>query len=224
MVAASFFMVFLSGAFGFGVFFKPMLEEFGWDRATLSSAQSIAFVVYALISPFLGRLLDRFGPRIMIFTTVATQALTGAIGGLATSLWQVFLSRFFFELRAFAYTQVLVNRWFDRKKGTALGIVATGMPVGTLVLTPVSQYLILAWDWRITMFFWGGVMFIILLALSFYIRDYPQDKGYAPDGERLDTTKPVGSISSPESNVLTAKQLVGTGSGLVAAMKTSAFW
>jgi len=158
----------------------------------------------------------------MIFSSVVTQALTGAFGGLATSLWHVFLGRFFFEFRAFAYTQVLVSRWFDKKKGTALGMVATGMPIGTLILTPVSQYLILAWDWRITMFFWGGVMFIIILALSFFIRDYPQDKGYAPDGGLLDKIKPVGSIAGSESGALKAKQMVG--SGLLAAMKAASFW
>jgi OFA family oxalate/formate antiporter-like MFS transporter len=78
---------------------------------------------------------------------------------------------------------VLVNRWFAKKRGRAQGIAATGMPIGALVLAPLSQFLILTWGWRETMFFWAGISFIILLPLTLLIRNRPEEKGYGPDGE-----------------------------------------
>ena len=61
LVAASWIMIFLASAVAVSIFFKPMLEEFGWDRAKLSSVQAIAMIVFTIISQFLGRFIDRFG-------------------------------------------------------------------------------------------------------------------------------------------------------------------
>ena len=76
IVAASWVMIFLIGAVAVSIFFKPMLEDFGWDRASLSSVQSVAMIFFAIASPFLGRLIDRFGPRAIILTSVVTQFLS----------------------------------------------------------------------------------------------------------------------------------------------------
>ena len=78
---------------------------------------------------------------------------------------------------------MLINRWFIRGRGKAQGIAATGMPIGALLLVPLSQFLILAWGWRETMFFWAGATFIIVLPLTILVRNRPEDKGTGPDGE-----------------------------------------
>ena len=154
MVAASWVMTFLVSAFAVGIFFKPILEEFGLDRATLSLVQTVSLFVFAAASPFLGRLIDRCGPRAMILASVFTQTASGVIIGLAANLWHLYAGRFLYEIRAMHATQVLVNRWFVKKRGRALGIVATGMPIGALFLSPLSQYLVDTWGWRETMLFW----------------------------------------------------------------------
>ena len=117
VVAASWIMLFLVYSVAVSIFFKPILDEFGWDRATLSSVQTVAMLVFAVVSPFMGRLIDRFGPRAMLFVCVATQTLSSLITGLATSLWHLYISRFLFEIRVLHNTQVLINRWFVRKRG-----------------------------------------------------------------------------------------------------------
>ena len=90
MVAVSFAMTILSGSVAVSLFFKPMLEEFGFDRAKLSSVQSVALIIFVILSPFLGKIVDRFGPKVMVFISVATQVLSRVTNGIATNIWHFF--------------------------------------------------------------------------------------------------------------------------------------
>jgi len=223
MVAASWVLVFLISAVAVSVFFKPMLEDFGWDRATLSSVQTVALIVFTVASPFLGRLIDRVGPRIMIFICIVPQVLSNVINGVATNIWHLYLARFFYGINVLPSTQILINKWFLKKRGTALGIVATGMPLGTMILVPFSQYLILTWGWRPTMLFWAAVMFVIMLPLALNIKDNPEEKGYGPDRESLNEAMPFDPPKR-DNTALAAKAEEKTGSSLSEAVKTRSFW
>jgi MFS family permease len=183
LVAASWLMLFLTGATAVGIYFKPMLDEFGWDRAALSLVGAIALLVLAAFSPFLGRLIDRFGTRVMLTFTVAAQIISNVINGFAASLWHLYIVRISGEIKPTHGAQVLVNRWFVKKRGRALGIVATGVPIGVLVLSPISQYLISTWGWRTTLWFWAGVIAVLLLPATLLIRNKPEEKGLLPDGD-----------------------------------------
>jgi MFS family permease len=217
MVAAAWVMLFLVNAVGAGIFFKPILEEFGWDRATLSAVHTIALLLFAIATPFIGRFIDRFGPRFMLFICLATQTLSSTVNGLATNIWQIFTGRFLYEIKALQGSQVLINRWFVKKRGRAQGIAATGMPIGALALSPLSQYLILTWGWRDTMFFWAGVTFVIVLPLTLLIRDHPEDKGYGPDG--IPARRDAGKSPEPD-NVIP----VFSGHTLTGAARAGSFW
>ncbi len=219
IVASSWIMLFLTNAVAIGIFFKPILVEFGWDRATLSLAQSIALISYMIAAPLLGRIIDRLGPRLMILICVGTQFFSRLLNGVASNIWHIYLGRFFYEVKVTPATQVLANNWFVKKRGLTQGILASGMPVGTLLLTPLSQYLILTWGWRQTMLFWAIVTTVIMLPLAIFIRDNPEDKGYLPDGELPNKT----AKESREAGAR-AKPAVKTGISLVSSMKTSSFW
>ena len=224
MVAASWIMVFLTGAVAPSVFFKPMLEDFGWDRVTLSSVQSVAMIFFAIASPFLGQLIDRFGPRAMILTSVVTQFLSRLIQGIATNIGHLYLGRVLYGINAFSATNVLLNRWFIKKKGTALGIAATGISIGTIILTPISQHLILVWGWRPTMLFWAAVTLVAMLPLALTIKNNPEDKGYGPDGEPLGRVRPIAPSLEREDTTLPAKLGVQKGSSFFEAARTWSFW
>jgi len=197
MVAASWVLIFLTNAVAIGIFFKPILEDLQLDRATLSLVQSVALIAYAIASPFLGRFIDRYGPRVMLAICIGTQVLSRALNGAATHVWHLATARLLFEVKALPATQVMTNRWFIKKRGTAQGILASGMPVGMLVLAPISQYLILLWGWRPTMFFWAAVTLAIMVPLVLLMRNNPEDKGYSPDGETLDR---VQQTDLPQAN------------------------
>jgi len=223
-VAASWLLVFLVSAVAVSVFFKPMLEDFGWDRATLSSVQSVALIVFTIASPFLGLLIDRLGPRIVILASIATQVLSNVLNGVAGNIWHLYLARFLYGINAIPGTNVLINRWFIKKRGTMLGIVATGMPLGTMILIPVSQHLILMWGWRPTMLFWAAVMLAIMLPLALTIKNNPEDKGYAPDGEPLDGVRLSDPLPEQRGTASAAELGTETGIDLFQAVKTRAFW
>ena len=208
-------MLFLVNAVGVGIFFKPILEEFKWDRATLSSIHMFALLLFAVATPFLGRLIDRFGPKFMLFICLATQTLSSTINGLATGMWHIFTGRFFYEIKPLQSSQVLVNRWFVRQRGRAQGIAATGMPIGALVLSPLSQYLVITWGWRETMFFWAAITFIVLLPLTLFMRNRPEDKGYGSDGEPIS-----GAISNAPAHETGGV----SGHSLAEAARFSSFW
>ena len=220
IVGVSWIMLFLVNAVGAGIFFKPVLEEYKADRAALSAVYTFALLLYAAATPFLGRLIDRFGPRLMLFICLGTQTLSSVINGLSASLWHLFIGRFLYEIKALQAGQVLVNRWFVKKRGRAQGFAATGMTIGALALAPLSQYLILTWGWRETMFFWAGISFIILLPMTLLIRNTPEEKGCVPDGENI-----AGwDLKPAEESHLNRVSQLGRGQTLAGAAKSASFW
>ncbi len=221
LVAASWLMLFISGATGISIYFKPMLDEFGWDRAALSLAGAVALLIFAAFSPFLGRLIDRFGTRVMLTVSVAAQIISNVINGFAASLWHLYLVRIFGEMKSTHGTQVLINRWFVKKRGTALGIVATGVPLGVLVFSPISQYLVFCWGWRITLWFWAGVIAVLLLPAALMIRNKPEEKGLLPDGGFFSQDD---ASASPSYLYNRREVQPETGHNLKEAARAGSFW
>jgi predicted MFS family arabinose efflux permease len=216
MVVISWLMLFLISASATSLFFKPILDEFGWDRATLSLVGAICMLVSAAISPFLGRLIDRFGPRLMLFSTLLIQTVSNTAYGLASNIGVISVGRLLTEFKPTTATQVLINRWFVKMRGRALGIISTGTPFGTLALSPLSQYLINAWGWRTTLFFWAVMTIVLLLPLVLLVRNKPEDKGFAADGEPI-------TIDLNRSKLPNTGQSYG-GSSLVEAFGNRSFW
>jgi len=216
LVAASWLMAFLVSATAVGIFFKPLLDEFGWSRAQLSLVSSITMLVFAVLLPFLGRLIDHLGPRTMLLASAAAQILSSVSYGLAQNLGLVYLGRFLYELKPTHGTQVLINRWFIKKRGLALGVISSGIPLGQLLLSPLSQYLILTWGWRSTFFFWAGITAVVILPALFLIKDRPQDKGLMPDGESI--------AASDKSQIKTDEVSQNPGLQIKDALRKRSFW
>jgi MFS family permease len=157
----------------------------------------------------------------MLSISVSCQVVSAVLNGFAATIWHLYLARFFYGITALSGTQVLVNRWFTKLRGTALGIVSSGSPIGTLILTPLSQYLILLWNWRVTMLFWAVVMLVVMVPLLFIIRNNPRDKGFAPDGEQLSDSNPTKF--SAHNGDMSAKP-EETGRTISETLKTRSFW
>jgi predicted MFS family arabinose efflux permease len=137
----------------FGIFLKPVTEEFGWSRQSASLAFGVAAIMIAICSPPLGYLLDRVRARRVILPCVAIFGCAFASLALLTRhLWHLYL--IFAILGAvgsgtahLAYTRA-VSTWFDRHRGMALALVMTGGAVGAIVLPPAAQALIQSLGWR----------------------------------------------------------------------------
>jgi MFS family permease len=173
--------------YSFGVFFKLWLEEWTCNRAFLSGVFSLSFLMYGLASFLMGRLTDRYGPRKIL----ALGGLIMGAGALATSqlnqVWALYIT---FGIMvgigvgtSYAPTASTVSRWFLEKKGVAVGIVVSGLGLGTLVYSPLAKFLINVWNWRIALVVIGILIWAVYFTAAFIMRRDPQDMNLQPYGK-----------------------------------------
>jgi sugar phosphate permease len=204
---------------GFTAFFEPVVNEFGWSYAQVSLAYSLRGAEVGLLAPLIGLLIDRHGPRRLMFWGIIFIGL-GLILMSRTNSLGMFYGAFVLiaiGMSGINYTVVAtaVVNWFRRKIGIAMGIMASGFACGGL-LVPLLVRLIDIYDWRFTSIILCLVIWVICIPLTMIVRGKPEQYGYLPDGEpSVDVTASEGNskVVDREINV-TAKQ----------AIKSRAFW
>lgn len=169
-----------------GVFFKPLLTEFGWSRAMTSGAVSTSMIIRGSLGIVMGRLNDRFGPRMVL-------SLCGFLFGLGlllmsriSAVWQLYLLYGVIVGTGLsgAWVPLLstVARWFSDRRSFMTGIVLTGNVVGGLIIPPVATQLILAYDWRTSYLILGSISLIIVVLLAQFLKRDPAQIGQVPYG------------------------------------------
>ncbi len=172
----------------FAVFYVTLLDEFSWSRGGAAGVQSVAYVIYIILAPLVGGLIDRFGPRRVILPGILLLAGGLALSANTNSLLQFYLwyggvvgSGITF-ISITAYSPILAN-WFEKKRGVANGIAASGMGLGTFLLVPFTQYMISLWGWRNAFVALGTIVFLLLFPTTlFFLRYKPEEFGLYPDG------------------------------------------
>jgi MFS family permease len=200
LVAASFLIVSTYGVFwSYGLFFTPILNEFRWSHGITSTVFSTFLVAYTLTAPFMGWLSDRVGPRPPLWLGSLLIGLGLSLCSQVSSPWQLFV---FYGIVAgmghgavYAVPIATLIRWFNNRRGLAVGLAATGIGVGTFILPRVIEPLIAFHGWRTT-FLIIGLFFCALVALATIpMRQTPRDVGLRPYGEShgLDTGMQLGN-------------------------------
>ncbi len=188
-------LVLLIGSFGtqisFGVFLKPLADEFGWSRAATSGAMSLLMGVSGVIGMVMGRLSDKYKVRTVIAIGILVGAASYFLLSTMTSLWQLYI---YFGVgggicMGSTYTPVgaTISKWFAKKRALALGLALMGIAVGQMIFSPLSAYLIVASSWRTAYFVLGvAVLVCALPALVFMGRSAPsgEDVTQGTSGER----------------------------------------
>jgi len=206
MVWVAFFVDFVAVGFFFysyGVFFKAIAEEFGGSRLGVSLGLTVTNAVGAIAAPLIGQALDRFPLKRII----AAGAIAMALGFFALSQIRTPL-QFYLALGAFIgfgasamgglATAKLVANWFNRKRGMALGIAATGISASGVVMPFVSAALIEAYGWREGFMVYG--FFTVLVVLPLVLRlvvSSPEEVGLVPDGRPVDKRAAPGAGTNP---------------------------
>jgi len=224
VTACAFLVLFLTYGvqYSFGVFLPAMLDDLGWQRASLAGAFSLYIMIYSGCSWLSGRLTDTKGPRAVI---AVGGALLGS-GIIATSrmsaVWHLYL---FYGLiaalgmsTAYIPCNTTVVKWFQRKRGLALGLASSGSSCGILTCPPLASILIARWGWRPVYLSFGVVILVFLNILARFMVRSPELLGLAPDGDPLPT--PAGHYSRATS----APGPVLTGWTLEAAWTLPSFW
>ena len=164
----------------FGVFLKPLADEFGWSREAVSAAFGIAAMTVALCSPPLGYLLDRISPRRVIVPCVTIFGCAFASLSLLTPrLWHLYAVFVVLGVVGNGTAQMAYSRavssWFDQRRGTALAFVMSGGAIGAMVLPPVAEALIGTLGWRGAFVALGAMVLAIGVPTVWcFVRDRPQ--------------------------------------------------
>ncbi|MBM4312927.1 MAG: MFS transporter [Deltaproteobacteria bacterium] len=169
------------------IFMKPMVEEFGWSRASITGAIAFGSICGGLLSLAVGPVLDRYGPRMVTFWSVLILSAGLIAMTVVDHLWQLYL--FFGVGRMIAVgvlslaTSVSVANWFVRRRGRAMGITRIGERLGSALLPVMVQFLILSLGWRMAWGTLGGVVFLMSgIPALLFLRHRPEDMGLLPDG------------------------------------------
>lgn len=208
MAAASAVGVFVSFAsllvYTFGIFLKPLADEFGWSREAISAAFGIAAMTVAVCSPPLGYLLDRVSPRRVIVPSLVVFGLAfGSLSLLTSRLWHLYAVFLVLGIVGNGTAQMAYSRavssWFDRRRGTALALVMSGGAIGAIVLPPAAEALIRIAGWRGAFTVLGAMVLVLgVPTAARFIRERP-------------STHAAGRVAHAGSNVREA-------------MTTRAFW
>ena len=161
----------------FSVFVKPLAGEFGWSREAISSGFAIAAMTVGLVSPLIGRLLDKVGPRRIILPCMTVFGCgIVSLAFLHSRIAQFYATCFVLGLVGNGAAHLAFSRsistWFQRRLGTALAFVMVGAGLGAMILPVTAQAIVSRYGWRAAYASLGGISLILGLPLSWrYIRE-----------------------------------------------------
>jgi MFS family permease len=207
--------------YAFSLFVKSLETDFNWRRGEIMLGFSVLFLASGLVSPFIGRLITHYGERKVISIGAIVMGVGIALLGSITNIWQYYV---FYALVGIGVAGMgtipassLVSKWFNKRRGLAIGIMAFGVGMGGFVAAPVvAGTLIPVFGWRAAYLILGAVTCLLIIPATLLVikASKPADMGLYPDGiepvKEIVQNKPTSTLPSK----LTEK----------AALVAPAFW
>ena len=212
----------------FGVLLKPLTEALDADRFLVSLGLSSQMVVGALMGPWLGGAVAKYPIRPLMSAGVILIGLGLLAVSQATKLWQFYISFALLASVGFALAGPLPNaallaNWFNRQRGTAMGISQFGVTFSGVILVPLFTWLMIDLDWRTAlMIFAGGVPLVGLPAIWIGIIKTPEEKNLSPDGEGA-PPGPTDTATPPDAHWTLRRALGEKSIRLIAIVMGSGF-
>lgn len=201
----------------FGIFFKPLLAEFGWTRATTAGVFSLGNVVQGVTAIAVGLLSNRLGPRKLVLLSGVLLGLSYAGATGVTALWQLYI---YFGLlqgvgRGIPYNPLMatIARWFQTKRGLATGVALSGGGVGTIVFPILANRLIEGFGWRTAFLGFGILSGAAMLASGLVLKASPAHSP-SPAREPQGRAEPARKNTESEERETPLRQMASS----------SAFW
>ena len=175
--------------YSYSVFILAVVREFNWSMASASSVFSIFILSHSTFAMGGGYLQDRFGPRIVVPVGSVILALALTATCWATNLWQFQLAYGVgagsgISLLGFVSHSAFLPKWFERKRGLALGIAMAGIGLGMLVVVPMAEKMITEYGWRNAYRILAALVLFVVAPLNLIFgRKDPSSVGQFPDGD-----------------------------------------
>jgi sugar phosphate permease len=189
--------------YGLPFFYDFMVKDLGWSRQQVTSGNAYSKLIIGPLFGFLaGWMVDRFGPRRLMIagTLMAGLALIGL--GSVTSLSWFYV---FYLFNALGYVcggplpnQVLLSRWFDRSRGSAMGLAYLGIGIGGAMVPLLANALTTRLGWHTALQILGVLIIILALPFTLFVRDNP-DAATATSGSATSTHTPLASSPAAAS-------------------------
>lgn len=169
----------------YGVFAVPLEQAFQVTRSEVMWPFSLSMIIWGVAQPFTGAFMDSHGPRKAILVCLIMSVVGFAVAASAQSMWQLTMGYGLlvggsYSGLAVAALSLLVSRWFEEKRGKALGIILAGLPLGQTVFSPLAGKLVTDWGWK------GGFLALSVISLAvfplawFFLREPPQVSAPGP--------------------------------------------
>ena len=207
----------------FSLFFPPIVDEFGWERGVTAGAFSFGFLVSGAVSPLIGRMMDRFGPRGVMELGVALMAGGLLLAPLTTQPWHLYLTIGVMVgsgsvCLGYSGQSLFLPNWFNRRRGLAMGLAFAGVGIGSVTLLPWAQHMIEQTGWRTACTAIGIVVLVVLAPINLLLRKRPEDIGLRPDGDA------APSASAKPISYIVDHDWAGIDWTLGRAVRTARFW
>ena len=208
----------------FSLFFPPIIDEFGWERGVTAGAFSFGFLVSGAVSPLIGRLMDRSGPRAVMELGVALMAGGLLLAPLTTQPWHLYLTIGVMVgagsvCLGYSGQSLFLPNWFIRRRGLAMGLAFAGVGMGSMTLLPWVQLMIEQTGWRTACTAMGILVLVVLAPINLLVRKRPEDIGLAAGWRR----RTLGLVSKPVSYIVDPVW-AGIDWTLSRAVRTARFW
>jgi len=190
----------------FSLLLPPLIGEFGWDRGLVAGAFSFGFFVSAALAPVFGRLMDRYGPRVIIGTGVCLMGLGLLTATAVEQPWQLYatlgvLVTVGANLMTYTAQSLFLPHWFIRRRALAISIAFSGAGVGAIVLLPWMETIIGRDGWRASCLAMGLLVLLVIGPLTLFLRLRPGDIGLLPDGAsraaHAEAGRPLANVVDP---------------------------
>ena len=221
IVAAGFFVWLVSSGVNqsFGVFYKPLMDEFGWSRAETVSAFSIGALVQATVAIAAGWLTDKLGPRIVVTILGSFIGISYLLLSQVNSLWQFILITALVSSIGMSSTNApimsTIARWFSSKRGTMIAIVQSGVGIGGFLIAPFAGWLIISFGWRSAYSVLGIISLAVIVISGFFLKRAPRSPEQLSEGI---SEKSTTSDKKPEL------ETQASGFTLREAVRKRSFW
>ena len=209
--------------FSFGVFLKPMLEDFpDWNRGILATAFGTTFMLTGLLRPLAGFLTDRYSPKAVALIGLLIVAAMMFTLPYVQNLAHLFI---LFGVMSVGFTLSMgptltkvVSSWFYSSRGVTLGLVNGGGSIGGMVLVPAASAIVVLASWQDAYRFLGVLLILVIFPIGYFlIKNRPQDMGLEPQGAPVGIGKD-GQVSAGVGGV------VYRDSTFKEALRTPFFW